>query len=310
MSVLARSRRAGAHTMMAAENSSPNPLLQRARRAAASLAVVLSLALPGYVAPGAAAAQPPTTPATEQQKNGPAKSDSAVQKIQEKAELFGEILADLQDLYVEPVDLDKLAETGFQAMLSSLDPYTEFENVEAAKVMRTQTIGNYGGVGLVITKNKDTKGNDQPYISVVNSFEGYAFDAGMRVGDTLISVDGKDVKDTSTNDVSLMLKGEPGSKVALKYKRPGLDQVQVLPLSFAYTARCECGCEQAPGSRSSSGLAPVFRYTARRGGLACVRKRLSTYVDSAHEMRLRVGDFARRASLRARLCCYATFLWE
>jgi C-terminal processing protease CtpA/Prc len=218
--------------MMAAENSSPNPLLQRARRAAASLAVVLSLALPGYVAPGAAAAQPPTTPATEQQKNGPAKSDSAVQKIQEKAELFGEILADLQDLYVEPVDLDKLAETGFQAMLSSLDPYTEFENVEAAKVMRTQTIGNYGGVGLVITKNKDTKGNDQPYISVVNSFEGYAFDAGMRVGDTLISVDGKDVKDTSTNDVSLMLKGEPGSKVALKYKRPGLDQVQVLPLSF------------------------------------------------------------------------------
>jgi C-terminal processing protease CtpA/Prc len=219
--------------MMAAEDSSPNPLLQRAGRAAASLAVVLSLALPAYVAPGAAAAQSPTTPSTEQQKNGPAKSDSAVQKIQEKAELFGEILADLQDLYVEPVDLDKLAETGFQAMLSSLDPYTEFENVEAAKVMRTQTIGNYGGVGLVITKNKDTKGNDQAYISVVNAFEGYAFDAGMRVGDTLISVDGKDVKDTSTNDVSLMLKGEPGSKVALKYKRPGLDQVQVLPLSFA-----------------------------------------------------------------------------
>lgn len=218
---------------MAAEDSSPNPLLQRARRAAASLAVVLSLALPACVAPGAAVAQPPTTPSTEQQNNGPAKSDSAVQKIQEKAELFGEILADLQDLYVEPVDLDKLAETGFQAMLSSLDPYTEFENVEAAKVMRTQTIGNYGGVGLVITKNKDTKGNDLPYISVVNAFEGYAFDAGMRVGDTLIAVDGKDVKDTSTNDVSLMLKGEPGSKVALKYKRPGLDQIQVLPLSFA-----------------------------------------------------------------------------
>ena len=54
------------------------------------------------------------------------RSRSADLPFQEKAELFGEILADLQDLYVDPVDLDKLAETGFQAMLTSLDPYTEF----------------------------------------------------------------------------------------------------------------------------------------------------------------------------------------
>jgi C-terminal processing protease CtpA/Prc len=44
--------------------------------------------------------------------------------------------------------------------------------------MRTQTIGNYGGVGLVISKDKDDKGKDSPYIKVVNAFEGYAFDAG------------------------------------------------------------------------------------------------------------------------------------
>ena len=247
--ILARSRRAAdARTMMAAEDAAPNPLLQRAVHAAAGLAVMLSLMLPVYVAPEAAAAQAPAPPAAGQLKKGatapsvdpdaPAplgaktigkvalSTDESVKKIQEKAELFGEILADLQDLYVDPVDLDKLAETGFQAMLTSLDPYTEFENVEAAKVMRTQTIGNYGGVGLVITKNKDSKGKDQPYISVANAFEGYAFDAGMRVGDTLISVDGKDVKDTNTNEVSVMLKGEPGSKVVLEYKRPGLDQVQ------------------------------------------------------------------------------------
>lgn len=161
----------------------------------------------------------------------PRSTDESVKKIQEKAELFGEILADLQDLYVDPVDLDKLAETGFQAMLNSLDPYTEYENVEAAKVMRTQTIGNYGGVGLVITKNRDPKGVAQPYITVANAFEGYAFDAGMRVGDTLVAVDDTDLKDTSTNDVSAMLKGEPGSKVVLKYKRPGVDTVQSCELT-------------------------------------------------------------------------------
>ena len=230
--------------MMKAENKK-NVLLERAGHAVASVAVFLSLIMPSYIAPMPVAAQAPSSaPAPGQLKDPSSQSDAlptstktitktalstdeSVKKIQEKAELFGEILADLQDLYVEPVDLDKLAETGFQAMLTSLDPYTEFENVEAAKIMRTQTIGNYGGVGLVITKNKDSAGKDAPYISVVNAFEGYAFDAGMRVGDTVISVDGKDVKDVDTTEVSQLLKGEPGSKVVIKYKRPGLGEVQV-----------------------------------------------------------------------------------
>jgi len=213
------------------------PLLKRAGQTAASLAVLLSLAMPMYMVPSKAEAQPnkePISPSQVAKDLGQSKkpvSDEALKKIQDKAELFGEILADLQDLYVEPVDLDKLSEVGFQAMLNSLDPYTEFENIEAAKVMRTQTIGNYGGVGLVIAKNKDKKGGDAPYITVANAFEGYAYDAGMRVGDTLISVDGKDVKDTKTDEVSVMLKGEPGSKVKITYKRPGLDGEQTCELT-------------------------------------------------------------------------------
>jgi C-terminal processing protease CtpA/Prc len=177
--------------MMNREDHS-SPLLKRVSHAAASVAVMISLMMPAYIAPERAVAQP--APPTSEQKRQDAASDEgtnrrlpslgartvnkdelapeSLKKIQEKAELFGEILADLQDLYVEPVDLDKLAETGFQAMLTSLDPYTEFENIEAAKVMRTQTIGNYGGVGLVISKNKDEQGKDKPYITIANAFEG------------------------------------------------------------------------------------------------------------------------------------------
>jgi len=248
--VCAPTRRSPSGLKMMAKEETPDihPVLQRAGYAAASLAVFLSLAMPAYIAPARVAAQAPSAPAAEKKIEGSKlerlpsmgtrvidkaslSTDESVKKIQEKAELFGEILADLQDLYVDPVDLDKLAETGFQAMLNSLDPYTEYENVEAAKVMRTQTIGNYGGVGLVITKNRDPKGVAQPYITVANAFEGYAFDAGMRVGDTLVAVDDTDLKDTSTNDVSAMLKGEPGSKVVLKYKRPGVDTVQSCELT-------------------------------------------------------------------------------
>eukprot|EP00960_Hanusia_phi_P025757 745865-Hanusia_phi.AAC.2 len=147
-------------------------------------------------------------------------------KIEEKVELFAEILKDIQNLYVEPVDLDKLTETGFNAMLSSLDPYTEFENVQAAQQMKVQTFGNYGGVGLVIAKPKNLKGEELPYINVMGAFEGYAFDAGLRVGDVLLSVNDKDVKDLPVDKVSELLKGDPGTSVKIRYSRPGIPEIQ------------------------------------------------------------------------------------
>ena len=105
-----------------------------------------------------AKAAPPQTKVAPVQANNVA-AEEKNSKIEEKVELFAEILKDIQNLYVEPVDLDKLTETGFNAMLSSLDPYTEFENVQAAQQMKVQTFGNYGGVGLVIAKPKNSKVN-------------------------------------------------------------------------------------------------------------------------------------------------------
>jgi hypothetical protein len=102
--------------------------------------------------------------------------------IQEKVQAFNEILNDLDDSFVDPVDIGKLAETGFNAMLNSLDPYTEFETPKAAKELRTQTSGNYGGVGLVVGRVERGKGDVDPFPYVLKSLEGFAFDYGVRVG--------------------------------------------------------------------------------------------------------------------------------
>ncbi|EKX54929.1 hypothetical protein GUITHDRAFT_99580 [Guillardia theta CCMP2712] len=172
-----------------------------------------------------AKAAPPQTKVAPVQANNVA-AEEKNSKIEEKVELFAEILKDIQNLYVEPVDLDKLTETGFNAMLSSLDPYTEFENVQAAQQMKVQTFGNYGGVGLVIAKPKNSKGEELPYINIMGAFEGYAFDAGLRAGDVLLSVNGKDVKDLPVDKVSELLKGDPGTSVKIRYSRPGIAEVQ------------------------------------------------------------------------------------
>jgi C-terminal processing protease CtpA/Prc len=62
---------------------------------------------------------------------------------------------DLQNDYVDKIDTVKLFKTGVKAMLKSLDPYTEFEDLQAAKSMQESVSGKYGGVGLVISNKLD-----------------------------------------------------------------------------------------------------------------------------------------------------------
>ena len=76
---------------------------------------------------------------------------SSVETLSQPVTLFETILADLDRGYVDPVDTNKLFETGVSAMLRSLDPYTEFEAREEAQQMNEGIIGRYGGVGLVIS---------------------------------------------------------------------------------------------------------------------------------------------------------------
>jgi len=76
---------------------------------------------------------------------------STIENLSQPVTLFETILADLDAGYVDPVDTNKLFETGVSAMLKSLDPYTEFEAKEEAQQMSEGIMGRYGGVGLVIS---------------------------------------------------------------------------------------------------------------------------------------------------------------
>ncbi len=79
---------------------------------------------------------------------------------------------------------------------------------------RTQTTGQYGGIGAVI----GTRGD---WVIVSEPYEGFPADkAGLRSGDKILSIDGKDAKNYKTDQVSAMLKGKPGTEVVVKLKRP------------------------------------------------------------------------------------------
>mmetsp|Transcript_21377 Transcript_21377/g.43493 ORF Transcript_21377/g.43493 Transcript_21377/m.43493 type:complete len:901 (+) Transcript_21377:312-3014(+) len=225
--------------------------------------------------------------------------------------LFETILNDLNEAYVDDVDIQKLFETGVKAMTASLDPYTEFESRTEAQQLEETVSGRYGGVGLVIrggvnladasvdvglvnennpatspdggaskdsvpiqqnrntpldtytppvavkdggasnklknvdkSMNKDKMGVDEEEdedeterkrsrrksmedgVRVVSAFEGYAYDAGFRVGDKLIAVDDFPITPTtSVDEVRNHLRGDPGTDVSITFVREGVKGV-------------------------------------------------------------------------------------
>ena len=189
---------------------------------------------------------------------------SQVETLTEPVTLFETILTDLDRAYVDPVDTQKLFETGVSAMLRSLDPYTEFEGKQEAVELSESIDGKYGGIGLVISgstpkdmammkevmkdmstsKNTDdTEDNEndtqdstkmikqiqEKGIRVVSAFEGYAFDAGMRVGDKLLTIDDMVIgPDTTVDQVRNKLRGEPGTYVDVSFEREGLREIQTV----------------------------------------------------------------------------------
>ena len=89
--------------------------------------------------------------------NGNGNNNVVVQNVNQPVILFETILNDLNDAYVDDVDVQKLFETGVKAMTSSLDPYTEFESRVDAQELEESVTGRYGGVGLVIRGGTNLK---------------------------------------------------------------------------------------------------------------------------------------------------------
>lgn len=136
-------------------------------------------------------------------------------QVLERTLVFGTILENVRDAYVDAgVDLDQLFQTGVNSMLQVLDPYSVYEDKKASEDLSVRTLGRYGGVGLTIGK----EGKD---VIVLNALEGFAFDAGVRPGDRILTIDDNSVKGLTLDAVKNLLRGEPGTSIMLQVQRDG-----------------------------------------------------------------------------------------
>ena len=109
--------------------------------------------------------------------------------------------------YVDEVDPDHLMEGAARGMVEDLDPYTEYIPEEGMQDFEILTTGKYGGIGSLIRQKED-------YVRIAQPYQHSPADkAGLKIGDKIIAIDGKEARGFTTEQVSSRLKGEPGSTV-------------------------------------------------------------------------------------------------
>ena len=130
-------------------------------------------------------------------------------------ETFSAIYKSLDMMYVDTLDADETVGYGINAMLHSLDPYTEYYPASDMKNLKQMLTGKYAGIGALIKKDLRTG-----QVVIDELYEGMpAAEAGLRKGDVILAVDDTSMVDREVAYVSSHLRGEPGTTFLLKIKR-------------------------------------------------------------------------------------------
>ncbi|MGN0034085.1 MAG: S41 family peptidase [Candidatus Limimorpha sp.] len=136
-------------------------------------------------------------------------------EISKSIDIYNNVLRILNNSYVDEISPSELNETAINAMLEDLDPYTVFIPESQMEDVRLMTTGEYGGIGATIQYFENKTFIAEPY-------EGFpAAKANLIPGDVFLEINGVDVSNKKSNEISDLLKGQPGTTVTLKMQRYG-----------------------------------------------------------------------------------------
>ncbi len=136
-------------------------------------------------------------------------------EIAKNIELFANLYRELNTYYVDDIEPSALMNIGVNAMVGSLDPYTNYITESQIEGYRFIQEGRYNGIGAQSEKIGE-------YLTITQLYKNQPADkAGLKVGDKIVAVDGKDAKGKSLDDINSILRGFPGTEVTLRIIRPG-----------------------------------------------------------------------------------------
>ena len=141
-------------------------------------------------------------------------TDNRLEEISRNLDLFNLLFKELDSYYVDTIDSKKVLKTGIDAMMSKLDPYTVYIPEEEEEDFNFMITGEYAGVGASIGKIGD-------YICFTEIYEGTpSYKNGIKAGDRIIEIAGKNASKMSVSDVSELLRGEKNTNFKLVLQNP------------------------------------------------------------------------------------------
>ena len=150
----------------------------------------------------------------------------------EVSELYGvfvDAVEQVQQNYVRPVTRRELMESALRGMLSDLDPHSTYINTSQWKTFRKQIEGKFGGVGMTVEIDEDSK-----RLKVVAPMVGTpAYSAGVMAGDIILDIDGKTTEGMTIEKAVDALQGQPGTPVKLNVLHEDPEKAEVLTLTRA-----------------------------------------------------------------------------
>lgn len=135
-------------------------------------------------------------------------------KLGQWTEIHNSVVRQLNQTYVDTLDVDRIMKAGIDAMLSELDPYTVYVPEEENEDFQMMISKTYGGIGAIIYKKKGE------YVVINEPYEGSpAVKYGLQCGDEIIEINGEDTRALESAEASEKMKGKPGTTVKFKVKK-------------------------------------------------------------------------------------------
>ncbi|MBP5751048.1 MAG: S41 family peptidase [Firmicutes bacterium] len=149
-----------------------------------------------------------------------AESPETIEKNLNKLDALREVVQYIDENYADDVNVEDLTDAAYNGVFDALDQWSVYYKTEEEKdAFVNQVTGNYAGVGVTMTQD----GEGRCVITQVNTL-GPAYEAGVKAGMIIVSVDGEAVKGKSLDEITTLVRGEPGTTVALELELEGEKQ--------------------------------------------------------------------------------------
>ena len=145
-------------------------------------------------------------------------------ELGKSTEILANIMRAFESQYVDEVSAEELLKYASVGMIKATDPYTEYLSEADMAAFEIMTTGKYGGVGSLIRKRGD-------YVIFAQPYKGSPSDeAGVKIGDKILAIDGKSMKGVSVEVISSNLKGDPETDVEVVIERNLTGSVDTLTM--------------------------------------------------------------------------------